>query len=196
MRRGNGDGMKNLGRRAGPGRASRKPALHWQAISFGLIGLSGTVITFVLLTLLHKGLGWGIALANLPAYSAGIVNNYTWNRLWTYRHQENGKVLQQGLQFGAISLCGLVINTAVLAGSEHAGAPYLAAFAGATVVTFFWNFTANHNLTFRHNAAERLHGLGDAVHLLPHHADEHHLPPSTAEPPATGDETASTVVHD
>jgi putative flippase GtrA len=150
------------------------PGVRWQAIWFALIGGTGTVITFVILTFLHKGLGWGIALSNIPAYSAGILNNYTWNRCWTYRHQENGGVLQQGLSFAAVSLVGLVFNTVILAGAEHGGAPYLVAFGLATVLTFAWNFTANHNLTFRHKAAERLHSIEEVAHHLPlhpHHAE-------------------------
>jgi putative flippase GtrA len=166
-----------LSRRTGEGAT---PRVQEKAFWFALIGGSGTVITFVILTFLHKGLGWGIALSNIPAYSAGIVNNYTWNRLWTYRHQENGSVVQQGMAFTAISVVGLVINTLLLAGLEHGGAPYLVAFALATVLTFVWNFTANHNLTFRHRAAERLHALEEAALHLPH---PHHGQPRPAPVP-------------
>jgi putative flippase GtrA len=160
-------GIKGAVARLARNATRRGPAVHWQALWFAIIGGSGTIITFAILTFLHKGLGWGIALSNIPAYSAGILNNYTWNRLWTYRHVENGNVLQQGLAFAVISVCGLVINTTVLAGTEHAGVPYLLAFAIATVVTFGWNFTANHNLTFRHKAAEQLHHIEEVAHHLP-----------------------------
>lgn len=172
----------NITRPASDLLAARR-GVHAKAFWFALIGGTGTVITFIILTFLHKGLGWGIALSNIPAYSAGIVNNYTWNRLWTYRQQENGSVVQQGMAFGAISVVGLVVNTALLAGLEHGGAPYLVAFGVATVITFAWNFTANHNLTFRHSAAERLHRLEDAALHLPHHTPhaQPHTSPLAAE---------------
>lgn len=179
--------VNRLGKRLGLGGASRKPSLQWQAISFGLIGLSGTAITASLLLILHGHLGWGIALANIPAYCAGIINNYTWNRLWTYRHLENGGVVQQGMQFAAISVCGLIINTAVLAGAVHAGVPEFIAFGIATGVTFCWNFSANHNLTFRHSAAARLHELGDVVHHIPHPGAHPEQIPSPARPVDAGD---------
>lgn len=145
------------------------PSLSWQAISFAAIGLTGTAITFVLLTLLHKGLGWKIAFANIPAYSAGIVNNYAWNRRWTFRHVDHKNVLHQGGQFALVSVGGLVINTIVLTLASHA-LDFRVAFIIATGVAFFWNFGLNHQLTFRHKAPAALHALAHP-HLPHRHGD-------------------------
>ncbi len=128
------------------------PSLSWQAVSFAVVGASGTAITFVLLTLLHKVLGWRLELANVLAYGAGIVNNYIWNRLWTFRHVERRNMLHQGGQFAAVSLAGLVINTIVLSLLLHHGVNYVLGFGIAAVVTYGWNFAVNHRVTFRHRA--------------------------------------------
>ncbi len=148
------------------------PSLSWQAISFGVIGLSGTAITFVLLTLLHKGLGWKIAFANIPAYSAGIVNNYFWNRIWTFRHIDHKNVLHQGGQFALVSLGGLIINTIILTVASRA-VDFRIAFAIAAGVAFFWNFALNHQVTFQHK-----------VHAITHPHLPHHR---TDTPAAAGD---------
>src|SRR5712692_7171932 len=127
------------------------PSLSWQAISFAAVGASGTVVTFGLLTLLHKVLGWRVELANIPAYGAGIVNNYVWNRMWTFRHVERRNVLHQGSQFVVISLVGMAINTAVLSFCIHHGINYVMAFGIAAAFTYGWNFYLNHRVTFRHH---------------------------------------------
>lgn len=145
----------------GPRSHRHTPSLSVQAISFAAIGASGTVITFVLLTLLHKGLGWEISLANIPAYGAGIVNNYTWNRIWTFRHVQHRNVLHQGGAFALVSLGGLLINTVVLAFLVHRGVNYLVSFAVAAVVAYGWNFGVNHQFTFRHKKAPVALTAGD-----------------------------------
>lgn len=150
-----------------PGQQRRHaPPLSWQAIQFAAVGASGTAVTFVLLTLLHKGLGWGIIIANVPAYAAGIVNNYFWNRVWTFRHVERRSLLHQGGQFAAVSLGGLVINTTVLWFCEHIGVSYLLSFAAAVAIAYGWNFYLNHKVTFRHSIPHPHlpgHGGGGAV---------------------------------
>lgn len=153
------------------------PSLSWQAIKFGLVGVSGTAITFVLLTLLHKGLGWQIAIANVPAYGAGIVNNYLWNRHWTFGHVERRSVMRQGGQFAAVSLVGLVINTIVLQLAVRAGLHYVIAFVIAAGIVYLWNFVLNHQLTFRHTAQALRH-----PHLPGHHAE-----PGVVTIPGDGD---------
>ncbi|MHB8578181.1 MAG: GtrA family protein [Dehalococcoidia bacterium] len=148
------------------------PSLSWQAMSFAAVGVSGTAVTFVLLTLLHKGLGWGIVVANVPAYAAGIVNNYTWNRVWTFRHIERRNMLHQGGQFAAVSLGGLIINTTVLWFCEHIGVAYLLSFGIAVVIAYGWNFYLNHKVTFRHRLPRpHLHGHGGGTAVVPSDGD-------------------------
>jgi putative flippase GtrA len=146
------------------------PSLSWQAIKFALVGASGTIVTFVLLTLLHKGLGWEVWVANIPAYAAGMVNNYLWNRHWTFRHVERRNVLHQGTQFFAISLVGLVLNTFILQSLVHAGMHYALAFLVAAGIVYCWNFFVNHRITFRHHAPAPLQALRHP-HLPGHHAE-------------------------
>ena len=157
------------------------PSLPWQAISFAVIGLTGTAITFILLTLLHKGLGWKIAFANIPAYCAGIVNNYAWNRLWTFRHVEHKPMLHQGGQFALVSVGGLIINTIVLTLLSHEF-DFRIAFAIAAGTAFFWNFGINHQLTFKHKAPAALHAI-----THPHLLHPHHETPAPVTLPGDGD---------
>jgi putative flippase GtrA len=49
-------------------------------------GTVGTLLDFGLLTLL-KLAGLPTLLANTLSFSAGLINNFTWNRLWTFATQ-------------------------------------------------------------------------------------------------------------
>ncbi len=157
------------------------PSVSWQAVRFGMIGLTGTAISFVLFTLLNQGLGWRVIVANPIAYGAGIVNNYFWNRVWNYRHVERRSVLHQGGQFALVSLVGLVLHTGILGVATRLGASarrdffvYCAAYAFATAVSYAWNFSVNHRVTFRERAPKTIQALTHAHVPHPHLPHLHH----------------------
>jgi len=164
----------------------RVPSVSWQAIRFGMIGLTGTAISFVLFTLLNQRLGWRVIVANPIAYGAGIVNNYFWNRVWNYRHLERRSVLHQGGQFALISFGGLILHTGILGVATQLGVSvkhnflvYCAAYAGATAASYAWNFTVNHRITFRQRAPKTLQALTHAHVPHPHLPHLHHEPDTT-----------------
>jgi len=122
---------------------------------FLLVGAAGTLLDFSLLMLL-KGLGAPTLLANSVAFSAGLVNNYTLNRLWTFADRKQANWRKQLGQYLLVSLAGLALNNAIVLSLEGAfdalleGAPlgYLLAKVLATGVVVFWNYIANRNWTF------------------------------------------------
>jgi putative flippase GtrA len=89
-------------------------------------------------------------------YSAGIANNYTLNRLWTYSDSRSKRVSLQFLQFAVVSICGLLLNNAIvlLLTSwldllyDAPSASYLPAKLFATALVLVWTFTANRLWTF------------------------------------------------
>jgi putative flippase GtrA len=123
---------------------------------FLAVGALGTVLDFGLLTLL-KSIGILTLLANTVAFTAGVLNNFTWNRLWTFSDIRNSDWRVQFGQFLAVSLIGLALNNAILLttetflgsllGRDEYG--YLPAKVLATGVVVFWNYFANRNWTFR-----------------------------------------------
>ena len=52
-------------------------------------------------------------LAATISFLVAVTNNYTWNRLWTFRHQR-GHVAYQGLRFLVVSTIALAANLAIL----------------------------------------------------------------------------------
>jgi putative flippase GtrA len=92
---------------------------------FVAVGAVGTMLDFSLLTLL-KLAGLHTLAANSFSFIVGLVNNFTWNRLWTF-----GDSLQP---------LGYLIG--------HPGWGYLPAKVIATGVVVFWNYFANRTWTF------------------------------------------------
>lgn len=125
-------------------------------IQFGLVGVVGTVVDFGLLVILKEVAGLPTGLANVLSYSAGIVNNFTLNKVWTFADANNKGTLTQFLQFALVSLVGLALNTGIVVGLELvldeiellAAYEYIFAKVVATGIVLFWNFGANRLWTF------------------------------------------------
>jgi putative flippase GtrA len=125
---------------------------------FLTVGAVGTFLDFGLLTLL-KTFGLSTLIANSGSFTAGVVNNFTWNRLWTFADAKGNDWWKQLAQFLLISLVGLALNNAIVLLLE---APlgallrqpdygYLPAKMIATGVVVFWNYFANRYWTFNVN---------------------------------------------
>lgn len=122
---------------------------------FAIVGASGAVVDFGLLNLLHGALAWPLAVANLVSVAAAILNNYVWNRRWTFRDAARERTGPQLLRFVLVSGVGLLLNTvAVVWLSALSGRwleppwSYNLAKAVATVIVLAWNFSANRRWTF------------------------------------------------
>jgi len=59
-----------------------------QFIKFGLVGISNTIITAIVIWLLLKTLGASNLVANIGGYAAGLINSFIWNRKWTFESKE------------------------------------------------------------------------------------------------------------
>jgi len=133
-------------------------------LKFFVVGLSGTAVDFGILNLLVKGLGWPIVLSNTVSFSTAVLNNFTWNRYWTYPDSRSKPIHAQLRQFVIVNVVGWAINTAILtllkdplmalainlnvtpATAYTIG--YNAAKVAATGVVLFWNFFVNRYWTY------------------------------------------------
>ncbi len=123
-----------------------------QFVKFGIVGLSGAVVSFIAYhALLHFALDTRIAYA--VGFILGGVNNYWWNRHWTFR--STGHAGKELAQFITVSAVALGISEVVLwlaLGQLPRALPFRnsAAWLCATVVGMAWNFFINKYWTFRH----------------------------------------------
>ena len=49
----------------------------------------------------------------MASFLVAVTNNYTWNRIWTFRHQR-GDVAYQGARFFVVSALALAANLVLL----------------------------------------------------------------------------------
>jgi putative flippase GtrA len=125
-------------------------------IRFAMIGVVGTAVDFGLLIVFKELVGLPTLLANTLSYGAGIVNNFVLNRIWTYPDSHSRNALLQLVQFGLVSVTGLLLNNLIvywldqplgnLVGAADYG--YLIAKVFATGLVMVWNFVVNRFWTF------------------------------------------------
>jgi dolichol-phosphate mannosyltransferase len=142
---------------------------RFRYLKFGLVGASGTVVNIVVLYLGHEYLFLAIEgpqgkpYASLAlAIAVATVNNFTWNRLWTWADRVQAqrpsvlvseearppKLGVQLLQYALASWFGIALQYALtlwLSQLMH----YMVANVIAIVVASVSNFLANDRWTFR-----------------------------------------------
>jgi len=121
-----------------------------QALKFGLVGISNTLVDWALYFALTRWLGLSTlpVLAKAISYGAGIINSYVWNKRWTFRSTESGPL--SVVLFFIISLIALGLNAAVLhLGLNVFGTGEVVALITATGFTLLWNFLMSKWVVFR-----------------------------------------------
>jgi len=144
---------------------------------FLAVGLTGFVIDFGVFNLLLKALNFPPVLAQAISFTLAAINNFLWNRYWTYPDSRSKPILRQFGMFFVLSAIGLLIRTPIFAlfsaplvalvetmqygifaglidfitGTLHISIEQLglnAALAVAVLVVLFWNFFSNRFITY------------------------------------------------
>ena len=127
--------------------ALRRPHNWVQLAKFCTVGAIGYGVNLVVYSaLVAEGLHYNLAAA--CSFLVAVTNNYTWNRLWTFRGQR-GHVGYQGLRFLVVSLLALGANEVLLTIFVAAGAGKVVGQAIAIVLVTPINFIGNKLWSFR-----------------------------------------------
>jgi len=133
-------------------------------LKFATVGAIGTVVDFGIYNLLNIVFHIQPVISQVFSFSLAVVNNFLWNRHWTYPESRAKAVHHQMVQFGLINVGGLLIRTPIIAGLEHpigifAGRlgvqgeaasviGHNAALAVAIGIVMLWNYFANRYWTY------------------------------------------------
>ena len=129
------------------GRALRQPANWVQLAKFSVVGATGYVVNLaVYVSLIEAGLHYSVAAA--CSFLVAVTNNYTWNRIWTFRGQR-GHIAYQGLRFFIVSVVALAANEILLTTFVAFGIGKIVAQAVAVVLVMPINFVGNKLWSFR-----------------------------------------------
>jgi putative flippase GtrA len=130
-----------------PAARTRTP-VHVQFVKFGIVGISNTLLTFVVYTVLLKVFGVWYLAASAVGFIAGATNGFLLNRRWTFR-EHVGDALTP-VRWAVVQGCGLAINEGLLFVFVHeARLDKLLSQAFATAVVTVTTFIANRSWTFR-----------------------------------------------
>ena len=144
---------------------------------FLVVGTTGFVVDFGVFNLLLKALNFPPVMAQAISFTLAAINNFLWNRYWTYPDSRSKPILRQFGMFFVLSVIGLLIRTPIFAlfsgpmvalvesmqygvfaglinfitGTLHISIEQLglnAALAVAVLVVLFWNFFSNRFITY------------------------------------------------
>jgi putative flippase GtrA len=132
-----------------PGRRRRgAAAVLVQFLKFGIVGVSNTLLTFAVYTLLLKVAGMWYLAASAIGFTAGAVNGFLLNRRWTFRGHVGDALTP--VRYVVVQGCGLGLNEGLLyLFVVGAGLDKLLAQVFATGIVTVTTFTANRVWTFR-----------------------------------------------
>ena len=123
-----------------------------QFVRFCVVGASGLLVNSLVMWGLHDGLGMLYTLASMIAYIVASVNNFTWNKIFTFKNKEHGLwvITKQYLRYLMVCLVGMAINLGALGLLVEIWQmdPVLANFIGVMLATAS-NFLGNKFFAFR-----------------------------------------------
>jgi dolichol-phosphate mannosyltransferase len=127
---------------------TRKPANWLQLFKFALVGVSGYVVNLIVFALLAEAAAVHHIPAAIAAFCVAVLNNFWWNRHWTFRAR-SGHAGFQAARFFAVSVVALGVNLVVLELLVSAvGVAEVPAQAVAVAVAMPVNFVGNKLWTF------------------------------------------------
>ncbi len=136
-------------------------------LRFAVVGVVGAIVDFGTFNFLTHAFNTPAVRASILSFIAAIINNFLWNRYWTYPDSRSKSTTRQLIEFSLISIIGLAIRTPIFALLEvplerlfvamnlrfidSLGADFLGhnfALAIAVIVVMFWNFFINRYWTY------------------------------------------------
>ena len=123
-----------------------------QFMRFCLVGASGVVVNTLVMWAAYHGLGLHEVLSSICAFLVATVNNFTWNKIFTFKNKVQGgrAVIKQYLRFLSVTLIGLAVNLGVLVALVNwFGLDAVLANLAGVLVSTLSNFIGNKLYAFR-----------------------------------------------
>ncbi len=134
-------------------------------IRFGIVGIIGSVVDFGFLNIFTLVFKLPYILSSVLSFSLAVINNFILNRVWTFPGSRKESFIKQMVQFGLVSVVGLLIRTPMLVWLEKVLIPlaqkwvpklltptivgHNVGLAIAIGVVMLWNYFANRFWTFK-----------------------------------------------
>jgi putative flippase GtrA len=129
------------------GRGTLKRGNWVQLLQFGLVGASGYIVNLAVFAVLVGPLNVHHIAAAILAFCVAVMNNFWWNRHWTF-DAKHGHAGFQAARFFTVSVLALVINLVVLELLVRGGMGDIPSQAIAVAIAMPFNFVGNKLWTF------------------------------------------------
>lgn len=134
------------------GIALRVPVVE-QFLKFGVVGVSNTLLTFVVFTILVKVFGLWYVAASALGFVVGACNGFLLNRSWTFKGHNGGS--SAAVRWTVVQGCGLLADLGLIyLFVDGAGLPKLVGQAFAIALVVGATFFVNRTWTFRMHLPE------------------------------------------
>lgn len=136
-------------------------------VRFAIVGTLGAVVDFGFFNVFAHVIHLRAVLASVFSFSLAVINNFTWNRFWTYPDSRSKPLGYQLILFALINLVGLAIRTPLFVFLEGRlvrlfnqleifrliqvrpiWVAHNLSLAVAILVVMFWNYYINRYLTY------------------------------------------------
>jgi putative flippase GtrA len=130
------------------GAALTRPHNWVQLAKFCAVGAIGYAVNLAVYSALLREGGVHYLAAAVCSFLVAVANNYTWNRLWTFRG-DRGHFAYQGLRFLVVSVLALGANLLLLHVLVAVGVGKIVGQAVAIILVTPLNFLGNKLWSFR-----------------------------------------------
>ena len=135
-------------------------------LKFALVGISGTIIDFGIFNILIY-MQFSSIFSSTISFFVAVVNNFYWNRNWTYPESKIQSIAPQLVKFSVVSIAGLLIRTILYKLIEQPNIYFAEAIlsenillsaevvgknislAMVIIIILFWNYLANRVWTYK-----------------------------------------------
>ena len=134
-------------------------------LKFSFVGITGTVVDFGVLNLARLVFGIPLVWSQGISFTFAVINNFLWNRYWTYPESRSKDAPRQLAQFIVINIIGILIRTPLIPWLDQQIINLLAdmnlnlpikdlvisqnlALALSIIIVAFWNFFGNRYWTY------------------------------------------------
>ncbi len=134
-------------------------------IKFAMVGALGALIDFLVMNVLSHWLNMSLVFAGTISFIVAVINNFTWNRFWTYPESRSRPLFNQLGMFFIVNVAGVAIRIPTLHFLEppvlkfventfhttYITAEFYArnlTLAAAVGVVMLWNFFINRYWTY------------------------------------------------
>lgn len=127
--------------------------MRFDFVRFCMVGATGFLINFCLLTLTFKILGMPIFIAQLISGEISLFSNFLLHDRWTYKHKNVTKRLRHLLwQFHVTSWIAVAGSATLVSVCVHVfELNYVVSLIISSGTALFWNFTWTKYVIWRHD---------------------------------------------